>query len=104
VNLYREGTIYVQKRTLKRLKWIRQAGGAEGISVTDHNKYTGELYNRGMTLDEMADKLLNEYLEQKYPGLIPAEKLYNKAEDQAIETIKTTVAEPRAREKIPSVD
>jgi len=89
MNTFREGTIYVSKRTLRRLKWVK----ASKPPLYTKNLSTGEispLVERPITLDEFADIFLNECLEEKFPGLIPAEKLYNQAEDQAIQTVKDT--------------
>lgn len=83
----RDGTIYVSRKTLRRLRWIRDAyPGAFAIT-------SDALANARMSLDEIADKWLNEFIEERFPGIVPAEKLSDKAEDQAIETIRTTTTE-----------
>lgn len=86
MSIYREATIYVSKRTLKRLKWIRAAGLGPALK----NDSTGNVERLQVTLDQLADLMLNAHIEQNYPGIVPAEKLFYKVEDQAIETLKNT--------------
>jgi len=85
VNTFREGTLYVSKKTLRRLKWVREA---EGAALYRTDPETGQ--TRTITLDELADKILNQFLTTNYPGLVPAEKLLEQAEDQVIQTVKDT--------------
>lgn len=88
--MFRENAIYVSRRTLKRLKWIRDAGLAPQIK----NENPANFAQTKATLDQIGDHFLNAYIEEKFPGIVPAEKLYDKAhdsaEEQAIDTIKNT--------------
>ena len=89
MNAFREGSLYVTKRTLRRLKWIRATGALDKI----YDSMAGTTERSQPTLDELADKLLNEYLEAKYTALVKAEKEYEKAEDHAIQTLKGETGE-----------
>lgn len=62
----REASIYVRRKTARRLWWI------------------GKI--RGMVADAVADELLTEALEAKYPQLIDAEKAVKSAEQDFIKS------------------
>lgn len=57
---FRDSTVYIQRRTFRRLWWIAKA--------------------KGVVSDALADELLNEALEAKWPQLIPAEQALKSAE------------------------
>lgn len=81
---YRPGTIYVSKKTLRRLKWLRDAGLA-GIKKNAEDSPTERLHP---TLDSIAEQFLNEYIEDKFPDVLKVEALMSKAEKEALETLK----------------
>jgi hypothetical protein len=63
---FRTCEVYLQRKTWRRLWWVAKAKGI----VTDH----------------LADELLNEALEAKYPQLLPAEASLKNAEQEFIKS------------------
>jgi hypothetical protein len=71
--MFREGTIYVNTRTLRRLKWIRMTNPEPAEKLT---------------LDEMADTMLNEMIEAKYPNVLKAEEMFKTSLKDIAEVLK----------------
>lgn len=66
---FRSSYLYVQRRTRRRLHLIAGVGS-------------------GKTADEVADNLLNEIIESKYPSVIRAEKEIAKLENALAEELR----------------
>lgn len=84
---YRTATIMVQQRTVKLLRLARVLypvrGDAANQPTTDNI----------MTVDELADKLLNDVLRQIYPRVMELVKAQDKLEKEAIEAGKHIILE-----------
>jgi aconitase B len=79
VNL-RSKEIYVSGKTKQRLFWILQ---------TERNNNAGKIVNTQaetitMTIDSIADRLLNEIIETKYPNMKTLEKRLDALENQLV--------------------
>ena len=61
---YRTVSIYVRSDTRQRCHWL--AGSEHGM---------------GMTADEVADNILNEWIEKNYPAVIKLEKEINRLKE-----------------------
>jgi hypothetical protein len=86
----RSKEIYVAPRTKKRLYWIRQLVNPEPGAVIPVK--AGEIMPHLATTDEIADSLLNEIIEQKYPNIKILEKRLDALEGQLItELLSPTV-------------
>jgi hypothetical protein len=72
---FRSHEIYISRKTSRRLRWITQIA-----RQTDPGQPT-------ITRDEIADRLLNEKIEQEYPNIVELEKEYNKSEIELIEKL-----------------
>ncbi len=66
--------IYVSGKTLRRLIWIQQV---EKNVRTDDQGFP-------LTTDAIAERLLNEKMEEAYPSLKSMEKRMNALEDQMV--------------------
>jgi hypothetical protein len=86
VSLVRNDSIYVAWQTRRRLKWIAKA----------ENKAQGVVTAAGATADEVADRLLNEIMDQRYPQLAEWEKKILATEDEIVRSIADAVQFPDA--------
>jgi hypothetical protein len=86
----RDRTIYVSKQTLTRLFWIRQIE-MEGKAGKTTNSQTEA--NKIPTLDEIADRMLNERIEEVYPNIKTLEKRLNTLEDQLVSELLSPTVE-----------
>lgn len=77
----RDRQIYVSKQTKTRLFWIRE--------VEQDTAAEGKI----ITTDEIADRLLNEIIEAKYPNMKTLEKRLNTLEDQLVSELLTPTVE-----------
>lgn len=68
---FRDASVYVQRKTFRRLWWIAKA--------------------KGLVTDALADDLLNEALETKFPQLIAAEEALKEAETKFAQTFGENV-------------
>ena len=71
--MIRKTEIYIQPKTRQRLKWIAAL----------ENDAAGGPHNL-ITRDEVADRLLNERIEELYPNIAKLEKRFKALEDQMI--------------------
>lgn len=69
---YRDASIYVSFKTLRRLRWV-----AKAIAVQ----------SSAGTADELADLLLNKILIERYPTLLDYEKTVAKHEEEFAATL-----------------
>lgn len=86
MSLVRNDSIYVRWRTRRRLKWIAKAASTSATTIT---------------ADEVADRLLNEVIEQKYPRIGELEKQMEETEDRILEQLAET---PNAERPTPNVE
>lgn len=70
---FRDASIYVSFKTLRRLRWVSKA-----ISRT---------LPAPLVADEFADRLLNEVLFERYPSLLEYEKTVAKHEEEFAATL-----------------
>lgn len=68
---FRDDQLYVRGKTKRRLRWIKNA--------------TQTLEPE----DEIADRYINERIEQEFPTILEAEAAFSKAETQFIESLKS---------------
>lgn len=74
MSLPRNDSIYVKWQTRRRLKWIAKITGTRpGLPAAE-----------GVTADEVADRLLNEIIEQKYPNIDELERELEHAEKELL--------------------
>lgn len=70
---FREASVYIHRKTLRRLWWVSKA--------------------KNMVADALADQIINDYLEKEFPQLIEAEKAVKDAEKEFAKTFGKTVEE-----------
>ncbi len=68
-NTFRSDSIYISPKTKRRLRWLRQLEKSEARIVTS---------------DEIAERLINEKIEQDFPNIAILEKRMNALEDQLL--------------------
>lgn len=87
---YRTGTVYVQGSTLSRLRLVRKMYPhhlTEAVGVVDTRQ-------REATIDEIADKLINDAIERDYPDAIALEKNIARVEAEAMEKAREKARTP----------
>lgn len=81
---FRDASIYVSFKTLRRLRWVAKAVAASTPNPFPH------MLTRPLpapTVDEFVDKLINEVLIERYPTLLQHEKRIAEAEESFAATL-----------------
>jgi len=76
----RQGEVYVQLKTKQRLRWIRELLNKDRRSQDEARG----IVTMPITQDEIADRLLNERIEQLYPNIGALERELEHAEAELI--------------------
>ncbi len=76
---FRPGEIYISLKTKRRLRWITQI-----------EKERDQIEN--LTQDQVADRLLNEKIEQEYPNIADLEREFDHAEAELIAKLEAPPA------------
>lgn len=84
--------IYVSAKTKKRLFWIREVVQSK-IPEREPNTMLPPAYM--VTVDEIADTGLNEWMEQKYPNIKTLEKRLDALEGQLITELLSPTEEKK---------
>ncbi len=92
MSLFRDKSLAISGKTLRRLHWIKEA---------ELQRAGGSAEGKILTSDEIADRMLNEAIEQRYPQLLDAEKRVEAAE---VELKKALLLEPAFLSSEPPTD
>jgi hypothetical protein len=72
--------IYVSKKTLRRLYWLQNLSKQTCGNITDAEGNVRAM----ITVDEIADNILNKWIETEHPNIAKLEKRLNALEDQLV--------------------
>lgn len=80
---FRSSQIYIRAQTRRRLHWLAHALSDEkpGSSTSEPPKI--------LTADELADRIINETIQAKYPQVLKIEKEIKKIEDDLRKLLAT---------------
>ena len=81
---YRNATLYVQGKTLQRLRLVRKL---YPHYITEKNELAGDMSQRECSIDEMADRIINGAIDDQFPAALALEKEMARVEKEAMEKL-----------------